>query len=488
MASSMDATGALRVTVGGGSSNVTVLNPTLTVDDGGLALTVDDGGASITVDDGGVPLDVNVQNFPATQPISGTVAVSNFPSSSAGNTDANGRLRVSNAIVVQKLKFDYGVTGFLTDGSNTGTGVAPSYSVSLRTYAVRVNAGTGTSIFWSNNFVVFDSDSSYFCSAAFWLQVVSTGASSFIGWYDQCATRCQNGFTFEYTSNVAYFNLHYNQSAGAGTTVHVAQSSWNIDKADGTGASGVNIDFTQFQVVVFDVQQGTAGRIRCGFVVDGQVLWCHYFDRSVTTTTTWSTSSIPFYCATTASSSSAAQSIIFREASVIKESGPPLTPKAICAAHAGFTATGAAWSNGVSIRPKTTLNTVPNRRQLRPTQLSVRCTGQSCRIAFVFGATFSVAPTWGAADAAFSLYSGFETGTGGTITNFASGIVLLDLKNLVTDQSQIDLRPYFDLVFSPPCTLDNLGAVRNNGILTVAGLGDASTATISLSVTWEEYE
>jgi hypothetical protein len=223
-------------------------------------------------------------------------------------------------------------------------------------------------------------------------------------------------------------------------------------------------------------------------VLNGEVLWCHYFDRSATALTTWSTSSIPFYCATTSSSSPAAQNIIFREASVIKESGPPVIPKAICSAHAGFTATAAGWFNGVSIRPKTTLNGITNRRQLRPTYLSVRCVGQSCRVAFVFGATFSVAPTWGAADAAFSLYSGFETGTGGTITNFTSGIVLVDFKILVNDQAQIDLRPFFDLAFSPPCTLDNTAAVRNNGILTVAGLGDASTATISLSVIWEEHE
>jgi hypothetical protein len=44
------------------------------VADGGGSLTVDDGGGSLTVDGA-----VNVGNFPATQPVSGTVAVSNHP-------------------------------------------------------------------------------------------------------------------------------------------------------------------------------------------------------------------------------------------------------------------------------------------------------------------------------------------------------------------------------------------------------------------------
>jgi hypothetical protein len=54
------------------------------------------------------------------------------------------------------------------------------------------------------------------------------------------------------------------------------QSSWNIDKCDGTGPSGYNIDLTKMQMFYIDYSWYGAGFIRWGFRgPDGNVFYCH---------------------------------------------------------------------------------------------------------------------------------------------------------------------------------------------------------------------
>jgi len=55
-----------------------------------------------------------------------------------------------------------------------------------------------------------------------------------------------------------------------------SQSSWNIDKCDGTGPSGYNIDLTKMQMFYMDYSWYGAGFIRWGFRgPDGNVFYCH---------------------------------------------------------------------------------------------------------------------------------------------------------------------------------------------------------------------
>ena len=54
------------------------------------------------------------------------------------------------------------------------------------------------------------------------------------------------------------------------------QSSWNIDKLDGTGSSGYNIDLTRMQMFYIDFSWYGAGFIRWGLRgTDGKVTYCH---------------------------------------------------------------------------------------------------------------------------------------------------------------------------------------------------------------------
>jgi hypothetical protein len=73
------------------------------------------------------------------------------------------------------------------------------------------------------------------------------------------------------TSNVAT-NLVISKTVDT----RYAQSSWNIDRCDGTGASGFNLDLTKMQMFYADYSWYGAGAIRFGFKNNrGEIVYAH---------------------------------------------------------------------------------------------------------------------------------------------------------------------------------------------------------------------
>jgi len=62
----------------------------------------------------------------------------------------------------------------------------------------------------------------------------------------------------------------------ANNTTVIPQSAWNVDKLDGTGPSGVTIDFTKAQIFSIDYEWLGVGRVRFGFVQSGKTYYAHY--------------------------------------------------------------------------------------------------------------------------------------------------------------------------------------------------------------------
>jgi hypothetical protein len=59
-------------------------------------------------------------------------------------------------------------------------------------------------------------------------------------------------------------------------TYRVPQSQWNMDKMDGTGPSGYNLDISKMQMAYIDYTWYGAGFIRFGFrAVNGDIVYCH---------------------------------------------------------------------------------------------------------------------------------------------------------------------------------------------------------------------
>lgn len=57
----------------------------------------------------------------------------------------------------------------------------------------------------------------------------------------------------------------------------INQSSWNVDKLDGTGLSGLTVDFTKATIFIMDQEWLGVGRVRMGVMIAGYPRYCHYF-------------------------------------------------------------------------------------------------------------------------------------------------------------------------------------------------------------------
>lgn len=72
-----------------------------------------------------------------------------------------------------------------------------------------------------------------------------------------------------------------------GTPNRVEQGSWNQDNFDGTGPSGINLDWTKSQIFFIDYEWLGVGRVRMGFVIDGILYYAHHFNHANSVTSVY---------------------------------------------------------------------------------------------------------------------------------------------------------------------------------------------------------
>lgn len=106
----------------------------------------------------------------------------------------------------------------------------------------------------------------------------------------------------------------------------VDQSSWNIDTFDGTGPSGITLDFTKMQVFAIDLEWLGGGNVRLGFMVDGGTYFAHEFlHANILNTVYISTPNLPLRYSISNDGTGAASSLDHTAASVISEGGAEKT-------------------------------------------------------------------------------------------------------------------------------------------------------------------
>jgi hypothetical protein len=84
------------------------------------------------------------------------------------------------------------------------------------------------------------------------------------------------------------------RSLSTGTETTISQPSWNIDKLDGTGVSGITLDISKAQILYMDIEWLGLGTVRVGFVIDGKFVHCHSFHHANLIQSTYmTTASLP---------------------------------------------------------------------------------------------------------------------------------------------------------------------------------------------------
>ena len=189
------------------------------------------------------------------------------------NFDAFARLRVSNPETIfdskqihdkQPLFWDEAVTGAAagTWSQNTASTVMDvdlntAESITRQTFR-RFNYQPGKSQLILITFVLDHSGG-------------GTGITREVGIHDD-----NNGVFLQDSAGTINLAIRSNVTGSPVDTV-ISQASWNIDAMDGTGTSGITMDWTKSQIMLIDMEWLGVGRVRVGFVVDGIPYYVHQF-------------------------------------------------------------------------------------------------------------------------------------------------------------------------------------------------------------------
>lgn len=186
------------------------------------------------------------------------------------NKDAFARLRISSPETI----FDSKQLGdkqplFWDDQVISGSGGASTYNTNQA--STTLSTGTGAVLRARQTFRRFNyqpGKSQLFIQTGIF-GAAATGIKRKIGLFD-----ANNGLIFDQQADGMGVTIRTNTS-GSPVDTRVLQANWNIDKMDGTGNSGITLDFTKCQIVFADFEWLGVGRVRFGFFVDGEPFYCH---------------------------------------------------------------------------------------------------------------------------------------------------------------------------------------------------------------------
>lgn len=170
-----------------------------------------------------------------------------------------------------------------------------------------------------------------------------------------------DGIFLEQDGDTTYF---VKRSQGIDT--RVAQSSWNVDTADGQGPSKFNLNIAAAQIFWMDVEWLGVGSVRCGFVYNGQFIHCHSFHHANTVTAPYMTTAcLPIrYEIENTAGTSGGSTLKQICSTVISEGGYRLTGAQKSVGHtiSGTGAVGRELSNAGTYYPVGALRLKDNRR------------------------------------------------------------------------------------------------------------------------------
>lgn len=189
-------------------------------------------------------------------------------------SDAFGRLRVSTPYTLfdsqNRYQKDPQFNETLTTGG-TSTYVANESTVDL---AVTTSSGSKV-VRQTNRVFPYQPGKGLLVLATFVMNAGKTNLRQRVGYFND-----SNGVFFEFNGTTESFVLRTNTSGTPSDARTVNQSSWNGDKLDGSGPSGITLDPTKAQILWMDFEWLGVGSVRCGFVINGQFILCHTFNNA----------------------------------------------------------------------------------------------------------------------------------------------------------------------------------------------------------------
>jgi hypothetical protein len=216
-------------------------------------------------------------------PVTGTFTTT----APTGSTDAFGRQRVSNPLTLFDSSHRYRDNN-LWNTATTGTATA-TFNAAQGLVDLTVNNAINAEVVRETTKVFgYQPGKSLLVMNTFVMEPAKAGLRQRVGYYGAA-----NGMYVELDGST--LNLVERTSvSGSLVETRIAQASWNGDKLDGTGASGLTLDMTKSQILWMDIEWLGVGSVRMGFVINGQFILCHTFHHANLVPSTYiTTASLP---------------------------------------------------------------------------------------------------------------------------------------------------------------------------------------------------
>ena len=207
------------------------------------------------------------------------------------NTDAFGRLRVSQPYTLFDSQNRYAIDNQFD--TSTVTGGSTSFLTNEASVAMINTTASGAEVVrQSFRCMPYQPGKGLLALMTFQMNDPKANLRQRVGYFGT-----NNGVYFELTGaspgTRAFVLRTYIGGSVDNTTRRVEQSSWNGDKLDGSGPSGLTLDLTHPQILWMDFEWLGVGNVRCGFIINGQYIVCHtYQTANVTGTSVYMTTAI----------------------------------------------------------------------------------------------------------------------------------------------------------------------------------------------------
>lgn len=221
------------------------------------------------------PSSLSITSFLDTNASDTVVQVGNNIYSAANDStqDAFGKLRITYPTTLLDNKFPSGAgaTGYISNNmmdcyKSIQDGLGTASATFGNSKVILTASGEATQISQSRKYCVYQPGKSMLIllSGIITNSSNTAGITTRLGYFDD-----SNGLFFEYGTTISV-GLRNNNA-----NTLIEQSNWNIDKMDGTGMSGITLNFQKSQLFVIDFEWLSVGRIRFGFYIFGRINYCH---------------------------------------------------------------------------------------------------------------------------------------------------------------------------------------------------------------------
>jgi len=200
--------------------------------------------------------------------------------------DAFGRLRASEPYTIFDSK-----NRFVKDAQfseSTAGGATITYTASQAAVNLNVTTASGDSaVRQSFRVMPYQPGKGLLILATFVMATATTNLRQRVGYFN-----ADNGIFFQLNNTTKSFVIRSSVSGSPSDSNSAAQSSWNGDKLDGTGPSGLTLDLTKSQIFWTDIEWLGVGNVRCGFIINGQYIICHTFQNANINNTVYMTTAV----------------------------------------------------------------------------------------------------------------------------------------------------------------------------------------------------